>query len=180
MTAKETVKTNKPIGTQAPTSGKLQRLGFVPQIGQAGLDVAGSLYSYTKSWVPKQLKPTVEQGEEFYAKHGQPIVGSFANLGNEILLLVDGQVQLCSSLCQPIGRQLEAPGRDSGASWKLFWSLVLQDWQDKRLNPLKITDVICVFKEKKGLMAFWTQFFPGFSGGFEAAVATFVLILFSP
>ncbi len=28
MTAKEIVKTNKPIGTQAPKSGKLQRLGF--------------------------------------------------------------------------------------------------------------------------------------------------------
>lgn len=92
MTAKETVKTNKPIGTRVPKSGKLQRLSFVPQIGQAGLDVAGSVYSYTKSWVPKQLKPTVEKGEQFYSKHGQPIVGSFVDLGNEILLRVDGKV----------------------------------------------------------------------------------------
>jgi hypothetical protein len=97
MTAKETVKTNKPIGTQAPKSGKLQRLGFIPQIGQSGLDVASSLYSYTKSWVPKQLQPTVEQGEQFYSKHGQPIIGSFANLGNEILLLVDGKVDVVVS-----------------------------------------------------------------------------------
>jgi len=110
MTAKETVKTNKPIGTRVPKSGKLQRLSFVPQIGQAGLDVAGSVYSYTKSWVPKQLKPTVEKGEQFYSKHGQPIVGSFVDLGNEILLRVDGKVCALPRCC--VGGAL------SGSSWR--------------------------------------------------------------
>ena len=99
MSSKESVKTNKPIGTQAPKTGKLERLGFIPQIGQYGLDTAGSVYAYGKSWVPKQLKPTVEKGEAFYSQHAKPMVDSFANLGNELLLVVDGKVCSLRSLC---------------------------------------------------------------------------------
>ena len=81
------------IGTLANRSGKLERLGLIPQIGQYGLSTAGSLYSYTKSWVPKQLKPMVEKGEAFYRQRAKPIEDSAANLGNDVLLLVDAKVR---------------------------------------------------------------------------------------
>ena len=82
------------IGTLSNRSGKLERLGFIHQIGQYGLNTAGSLYSYTKSWVPKQLKPTVEKGEALYRQRGKPIVDSAANLSNDVLLLVDAKVRV--------------------------------------------------------------------------------------
>ena len=86
--------TTKPIATQFPESGKLERLGFIVKAGQSGLNVASSLYVYGKSWVPKPLVPSIEMGEAMYDKYAQPLVGSIANFGNNILLLVDGKVRV--------------------------------------------------------------------------------------
>ena len=89
MTSHDTSNNNKPNGKQAP---KLERLGFIAKAGQSGLNVAGSVYAYGKSWVPKPLQSSIEMGEAMYNKYAQPLVGSIADFGNSVLLLADGKV----------------------------------------------------------------------------------------
>lgn len=92
MTVSETVQTSKPLDTQAPSSGKLQRLGFIPVYTSVAVQYASAAYGTAKKYVPASLKPQVENCEKLYSKNVQPVVAKFADGGQEILLVLDNRV----------------------------------------------------------------------------------------
>lgn len=101
MAQKETVKTSKPLNTEAPSSGKLQRLGFIPAYSSLAYGYVSSAYDSAKGYIPAGLKPQLESAEKLYNKNVQPIVAKFTDGGQEILLVLDNRVRACvlSVLC---------------------------------------------------------------------------------
>ena len=92
VTQTSTVQTNKPLESQAPSKGQLQRLGFVPQYSQFAYTKLGQLYSAGKGYVPSSFAKQVKGLEDLYQKHGVPLVTLAGDSGKEVLLLVDGRV----------------------------------------------------------------------------------------
>lgn len=93
MVATDYLKTTKPLNTQAPPAGRLQRLGFIPVYSSIAYGYAASAYEAAKSYVPAGIKPRVESAEKLYSKNVQPIVAKFTDGGQEILLVLDKRVR---------------------------------------------------------------------------------------
>lgn len=81
-------------------SQKLQRLGFVQTYSEAalskGYEVAGSVYSTTRGYVPAAIEDKVSWGEdkvsEISTQYGAPLVNTVQDKSQQILGIVDSQV----------------------------------------------------------------------------------------
>lgn len=82
-------------------SQKLQRLGFVQTYSEAalskGYEVAGSVYSTTRGYVPAAIEDKVSWGEdkvsEISTQYGAPLVNTVQDKSQQILGIVDTQVR---------------------------------------------------------------------------------------
>jgi IMP dehydrogenase/GMP reductase len=80
------------------TGNGLKRVGFVPEAGTKGYEIASQIYTTAKGYVPATIQPTVTKVEETMTNATAPYLAVAQDKSVELLKVVD--VKVSSLLCE--------------------------------------------------------------------------------
>ena len=83
----------------APQPNGYKKLGFVEDVAERGVDVAGTAYATAKKYVPQSVRPRLDLVEEQVTSIAAPYVAKAQDAGSTLLKTVDARVRAGRGCC---------------------------------------------------------------------------------